>query len=301
MQLRHVIARLAKRDHRCDDVRATFPGQRAAKGNCPGWRVEDRANERSSRVVACAECNACNPISRQIDDRMASELPEARQAARQRDAELQRARQARKTTTHLREDPASMAVLCGHDLGRTPGGRRVHRASFAPAEATCGECIRLAAMTPEERTAERVLKFSKFDAKKAEEAAAKIQAREQRASEIEAMRPTAMVALDLVESQSKRTPDTQALLDSALRWAVEAYKHDHPKSRGERLHVLRNVEHGVGDQHCRFCGARMRRSVQVGADRTMAGAFTDVSSHTIICALKYLAGPLAPQPHNEET
>jgi hypothetical protein len=154
-------------------------------------------------------------------------------------------------------------------------------------------------MTAEQRAVERAQKFSKFDAKKAEIVVAQLQAREARGREIEAMRPAAMVAIDLVESQATLTQDTRELLDSALRWAVVAYKHEHPKSRGERLHVLRNVERGVGNQHCRFCNERLRLGVQVGADRTLAGAFADVSSHTILCALKYLAGPLAPQPRQE--
>lgn len=298
MTPKQVLARIAKRERRCDDRSGTMPSDRVL-GTCPGWRIEDRPGGRGACVVACAACNALHPKSRQIDNTMARALPAAQDAALRRGTELQRLRRER-STTHLREDPASMAVLCGHVLGRTPGGRRRHGWTYAVVATTCGECVRLAAMTLEQRAAERAEKFSKFDAKKSEIAAVQVQAREVRAHQIEEMRPGAMVALDLIESQIALTSDTHALLNNALHWAVAAYKHAHPKSRGERLHVLRGVEHGVGNQHCRFCGERLRLGVQVGADRTLVGAFADVSAHTIVCALKYLAGPLAAQPRQAD-
>ena len=283
MQLRHILARLAKREARC------MP-------SCPGWRVVDRADGRTSRAVACAECNAKNPSSRRIDDAMARSMPAALDAVRSRDANLHAQRRERNTTYHLRTGVASFAVPCGHALGRTPGGRRRHLWTYDLADVTCPECARLGAMTPEQRAADRVARFSKFDAKKAEIEETRAKEREQRRSEIEEMRPTAMVALDLVESQIRPTTEMQEMLDSALRWAVAAYKHDHPKSRGDRLHVLRDVDHGVGHQCCRFCGSQLRASVHVGADRTMEGAHPDVASHTVPCALKYLGGSLIPRP-----
>lgn len=294
MTPKQVLARLAKRTRRCDDRPGAMPGDRVP-GACPGWRIEDRPGGRDVRIVACAACNALQNSRASIDDAMARALPGAQEASLLRRGELQRLRQERSTTMHLREDPANMSVLCGHDLGRTPGGRRRHTWTYSRVAATCRECIRLADLTPEQRAAERAQKFSKFDAKKAELVVARLREREERGRQIEAMRPAAMVALDLVESQIALTTDTRAMLDSALHWAVAAYKHEHPKSRGDRLHVLRGVTRGTGNQHCRFCGEFLRASVHVGADRTLAGAFADISAHTIDCALKYLAGPLAPQ------
>lgn len=299
MTPKQVLARVAKRDRRCDDRPGLMPSDRAP-GVCPGWRLEDRPDGRDTRIVACAACNALNPSSRTIDDAMARALPTAQDAATLRRIEIRQIRQARSTTTHLREDPASMTVLCRRALGRTPSGRRRHGWTYLAADVTCRECVRLAALSLDQRASERTLKFSKFDAQKAEIARAKTQAREARVGEIEAMRPAAMVALDLVESQIPLTPETRELLDSALRWAVAAHKHAHPKSRGDRLHVLRGVDRGIGSQHCRFCGERLRLDVSVGEDRTMAGNRAEVSSHTVPCALKYLAGPLAPQLRSDD-
>ena len=282
MTPKQVLARITKRRMSCVE-------------DCLGWRVEDYPNARDARVVACAACNALNPASRQIDDAMARSLPDAQHARQHRAAELRRLQRERSTTTHLREDPANMRVLCGHALGKTPGGRRRHGWTYLLADVTCRECERLAALTPEQRAAERAEKFSRFDAKKTEAAAARLAERQERARQIDEMRPTAMVALDLVESEIQLTDDTHAMLDSALRWAVAAHKHEHPRSRGDRLHVLRDIEGGVGNQHCRFCGVRLREGVQIGKDTTLVGASAEVLKHTIRCALKYLAGPLAPQ------
>lgn len=303
MTPKQVLERVAKRVCRCDDRPGALPSDVIA-GSCPGWRVVDRSNGRSAAALACAACNARNPASRRITDQMVQQLAEARVAAQTRTTQLALARAARQVTTHLREDPASLTVLCGHTLGRTLGGRRRHGWTYFLADTTCRECERLATMTPQERRAERLERLAqftaKFSGKKAAILAAKALASAERARQIEEHRADAMVALDLVESQdATRTLIHEELIHDALHWAVTAYKHEHPKSGGERLHVLRDVVHGLGDQCCRFCGDVLRRGIQVGADRTMAGGFADISSHTIPCALKYLAGPLAPQPQQE--
>ena len=298
LQIHHVLARLAKRTQRCDDRRAVFPGEQSATGKCPGWHVVDLASGRGAKIVACAECNALLPARLRVEDADVRLLIAAREAQRRREMELHLARRARGTTTHLRESVASMRVLCGHDLGRTPGGRRSHQWTYDFAQTTCAECRRLGQLTPAQRAAETLSRAQtrqgRFAAKRAEEVARRDAERAQRAAMIAESRPEAMVALDVVEAGGPVDSDQWALVDRALRAAIVAYKHDHPKSRGERLWVLRDVQAGTGHQHCRFCDACLRDGVTVGSDSKIAGSDAEVAAHTTRCALRYLAAEYLP-------
>ncbi len=312
VKLQHVLARLAKRTRRCDDRIAVFPGERDVPGTCPGWRVFDNTNGRGARLLACVECNALAPARLRVTDKDVCLIPEASEALRLRICDLLTQRRARANTTHwlVAEYPMAEAVLCGHALGRTPKGRRRHGWSYNLGSVTCDECRRLAQLTPAARLAEAQARSAelrdKFAVRRAEEQAAKAKKVADRAKQIAEARPDAMVALDFIEARDPVISEAgapvakQALIDRALRAAIVAHKHEHPRSRGERLWVFRDVFQGSGSQHCRFCEVRLRGEVIVGTDTSIAGSVPEVSDHTTLCALRYLAREYLPPPRADE-
>lgn len=296
-----VRARIAKRAKNCGQPRLAEGA--VASVTCPGWRLVDTTRG-TVRLVACAECNALVPARLRVDDAMVRTLYEASDARNRRIEELRRQRIVRNTTTHLRVDAFSLAVLCGAKVGRTEKGRRRHGWNYDLAQVDCQKCIRLAAMTPAEREAledEKRDKLGALRSRKDEERAAR---RAELVARIEAARPEAMVMLDAIEAGrvgaanyerewSDERRALEARLDELLVFAVMAYKVDHPKSRGDRLWKFsRDPEKhltGHADARCRFCDVLLEEYTTIGHVPT-----DNYGPHTQPCALRYLAREYLP-------
>lgn len=171
---------------------------------------------------------------------------------------------------------------------------------------TCTACLRLVAMSPEEwrahRDAEQAKAKQVFDRLAGKRREQDEQARRERVELVESTREEALIAIDAIapEHGGPRTSDEHELVARVCKVAVTAHRLANPKSRGNRLWVLRDVgkdgrERGIGDVCCRFCGEVLAAGVQVGADRTVYGNRPAVSGHTVRCAVHYLAGDLAPR------
>jgi hypothetical protein len=320
MNARHVQARLDKR------------GANRCRVSCPGWVV--RTNPGKPKLMACAACNALHPARLQITDQMVKLLPIARDGLRAVSNQLRRARVERATTHHIQGPDfnvdGAFATLCGHELGRTLRGRRTHVRALIATSATCGECIRLDAMTQDERDAERqAISYAlrvKF-ADKCEQAVRERQARNTATeAAIEVARDEALVAMDIMlevdfdrvklvinviaTSDACPAPDKDPtlvaraearvmLVENALKMAVVAHRHANPKSRGERRWLFRNVQgttdgRGRCDVACRFCDKMLMEWCTIGDDYTIA---TD--DHTVRCALEYLGGKMPDNPSDD--
>ena len=303
MKATHVQARIDKR------------GITRCQLSCCGWLVRMSPHP---RLMACTACNALHPARLQITDAMVKILPQAREGLAAATRTFARERMERATTRHA---PTVSGTLCGHSIGRTKSGRRTHVLSFVAERVTCAECQRLAAMTPAERDAERRERSAelatKFKAKRDEAAAAREQQHMDTEKRIAAARVDARVALDILETVNfdyaklaQMTLDEQpaiassaseriALVAETIAMAVTAYRHIHRASRGERRWVFRNEgsesaparrsgpRRGTSDVRCRFCDTVLLVGGVIGEDYT---AITD--THTVRCALEYLAGKL---------
>lgn len=310
MKHHHVKARLDKR------------GANRCQASCPGWVV--RTTPGQPKLMACAACNALQPPRLQITDKMVKLLPSARDCLAMVAGQLRRARVERATTRHLR-NPLGLDALCGHHVGRTLKGRRVHLCVLNAASANCNECVRLAAMTPAERDAEKQAASAALRVKFAGKREQAVRERQDRHAEttaaIAVARDEARVAMDIMEEVGFErvqlvinviaTPDKDPalvaratervmLVENALDMEVVAHRHANPASRGERRWLFRNVNgtrdgRGSCDVACRFCDKVLLKRCTIGDDYTVA---TD--DHTVRCALEYLGGRLPENLSDEE-
>jgi hypothetical protein len=283
-----IRARLAKRTHAC---RYALPDREKA---CPGWKVIITPRN-NTRLIACVECNELAPARLRVDDKMIRSLSEADAAGRRRTGELLAERRARNTTTHLRTDAATLTPLCGRRPGRTEKGRRRHGWSYRLEDVDCTQCIRLAAMTPEQRAAldaQKNAKLATLRDKKSSEREARIA--EDRAR-VENARADAMMLLDAVLSGTPLAGELYNQLCDTLDTAILAHRLENPRARGANLWKYVAVGQGIGDVRCRFCEELLECNVRIGT-RT-AGSF---SEHCQPCALRFLAREHVPQ-HNNDT
>lgn len=303
MTPQHVQARIDKR------------GSDRCQSSCPGWVV--RTNPGAPKLMACVACNARHQARLQVTDKMVKLLPAARAGLASIMYGVRRARIERATTRHMQTAPNDTTALCGRELGRTRSGRRTHVVVYVTSIATCAECIRLSAMTPAERAAEKeaasaMLRF-KFADKREQAARERRERDEATADEIALARADAHVAVDIMEEvfgdkhgiafdrvrlMVEMAGDNPALMaratffENTLRMTVVAHRHANPKSRGERRWLFRTDTEGrrhINQTNvvCRFCEAVLLTGRAIGNDYTIE---TDV--HTVRCALEYLGGKL---------
>ena len=327
LQERHVRARIAKRLAPCSSMpggSVAGSGQQWVK--CPGWviRVATRATLR-----ACADCNALCPAGLRLTDADVRLLPEAVErevAARDR---IENERVRRRFTVHLEElaNPGApfvdryYVVACGHKVGQTPSGRRFHQATQRRDLLTCEECIRLSRMTGDERIAERKTRSKelakRFKAKNEAREIARAQLREAMETEVEAVRPGAVAAWDILQlhpgwqraslDDYQNWPEEHRIVVSeALDAAMMAYKLEHPRTSGGNHWVTaapdangRQWSRATGRQVnivCRYCRGILLMSRPAGCDYS-----ADVQHHTVPCALRFLDPALdvlfAPEIH----
>lgn len=315
LQERHVRARIRKRQLRCTSVPSTADLDPSKP--CPGWVVQ-LSSRGSAMLMACPNCNALSPVALRVTDADVRQLPEARSRQLAVDAEERERRRRARFTVHLEEftvgqgiRPDSYTIACGHKVGRTPGGRRVHQATSRQRLdlVTCEECLRLAAMTPEQREEERAAKSAKIASnekisaeKKAADEARSAQ-RETMKAEVAAVRPSAIAAWDILqlhpgwdtEADAGTWPeDHQRVVSDVLCAAMLDYKVNNWRTSGSNHWVSTRPAPGAKqfsrsgrliDVTCRYCRAVLIAGQPAGVDYTREPV---VRRHTVLCAIAYL-------------
>lgn len=172
----------------------------------------------------------------------------------------------------------------------------------------CPDCRRLAALPDDRRIAAQAERASAKAAKIAKLAARKAAARDAELvvvrEAVAIARSDAHAALDAWETDRRflepgpygidaRTGEilsTSISTRTLLVAALNAYKLENPKARGDRLWLYELVKPGTGSPRCRFCRECL------GASRSTKLDISDepaVFVHTTTCALRYLAGVTA--------
>jgi len=297
-----VRARLEKRTRRCDDRPGTFPSE-VVRGSCPGWAIATRGS--SFEVIACYSCNVYASLNHRITDQHARMISEAESARLAACAAAERRRREDATTYHWYDGGsrgvARSGALCATRLGFTRTGRRQHIGTQERARVNCTKCRRLLAETFEQRAEREMNVRARLTQLKSKKQAEREEQRALLHALIEEARPLAMVALDAHEEGWKH-PELSRLLSLS----VAAYRDANTKSRGDGLwvHTFAAVQRGYAWAWCRFCRERMceeHRPITIGEDISDTtflaeyGEHVHVGQHTTRCALRYLAGDLAPK------
>lgn len=219
-----------------------------------------------------------------------------------------------------------------YQVGNYSGRKRTWIAERVPTPngVTCAACLRWLALSVADREASDIAASAKAEAahlaiNEKRKADKKISDAE-RDAHVESMRPSALVAMDVVLSERDldRDPACASLLAEAIATAMVAYKAENPRSRGERRWVFETGWATAFPDHpsdhtangravvCRFCRVALGVG-EIGYDysttcfdargsvvhwpspENRATIRVSVARHTMLCALAYLAGVANPE------
>jgi hypothetical protein len=204
---------------------------------------------------------------------------------------------SRKYVTHVRPGYDSVTWLCGRRVVLGPRANG-HYTAHNTREASCRLCKKLQPMSVTKRVAflaaERAKNQIVFSRLKSRKAWLDAWGKLDRFLTVEINRPHAMVALDALQEGRARDLDVAEYVAKGCAIALVAHRLANPKSRGDRLWCYVGAARGWTETRCKFCNGTLETDVRMGTR-----GHRSYINHTAPCALRYLAGDLAPKINPE--